>query len=102
MIEGPAFLQWLRDDCGYLSPRPLPNDRYAVILPLMFTHAIIAGRIGDRSGYDDRWCYENRAAAEVALAAWDGTGEPAGWHRHPASGRRHYVRDGVEVFEVAP
>jgi len=26
--------------------------------------------------------------AQRALAGWDGTGEPSGWHRHPSSGRR--------------
>ncbi len=55
---------------------------------LNFTHAILVGRIGNSVTYDDRWCYSTRAAAEEALEAWDGRGEPTGWHRHPATGRR--------------
>ena len=46
------------------------------------------GRIGDYSGYDDRWCYHTLYDAAEALLTWDGTGEPGGWHRHPDSGRR--------------
>lgn len=86
-----GFMQWLLGN-GYTDPKPLGNGRYACIRPLVFTHAIITGRIGDTSSYDDRWCYNGYEAAKAALDAWDGTGEPEGWHRHPGSGRR---RDGV-------
>lgn len=82
------FLQWLKEDCGYRDLRPLPGGRYTAIWPLMFTHAIIVGSIGCYVGYDDRWCYESYDQAKAALESWDGTGEPAGWHRHPTSGRR--------------
>jgi hypothetical protein len=54
----------------------------------MFTHAIIIGQMGDYFGYADRWCYRSEAAAFAALQAWDGTGEPTGWIRHPDTGRR--------------
>jgi hypothetical protein len=83
-----AFLQWLIDACGYLRPKPLPGGRYAAIEPKVFTHAIVVGRIGERVGYDDTWCFETLDKATAALAVWDGTGEPQGWIRHPASGRR--------------
>ncbi len=75
-------------DEGLLKPRPLGGGRYAALLRLNFTHAIVVGRIGNLVTYDDRWCYSTRAAAEEALEAWDGKGEPTGWHRHPATGRR--------------
>lgn len=64
------------------------------IAPLMFTHAIVSGI--DYSGYSDRWCFESYEAAKAALDAWDGTGEPTGWHRHPKSGRRR-DKDGTET-----
>ena len=54
-LEAVAFLQWLRDACGYRDVRPLPGGRWAGIAPFMFTHAIITGRIADHHGYDDRW-----------------------------------------------
>lgn len=90
------FLQWLIDACGYRDPRPLGDGRYACIAPMAFTHAILVGRIGDMAGYGDRWCYRDYSAARCALDAWDGRGEPVGWHRHPDSGRRVSV-SGEEV-----
>lgn len=82
-----AFLQWLIEQ-GYHRPRPIGGGRYAAIRPLAFTHAIITGPIGDFTGYENQWCYHSLDAARAALDAWDGVGEPAGWHRHPATGRR--------------
>lgn len=42
----------------------------------------------DALWYDDEWCYERLDDAFVAALAWDGTGEPVGWMRHPDTGRR--------------
>lgn len=86
--EEQEFLHWLQEYCGYLEPKLLPDGRWAALMPLFYTHAIIVGAVGDTSGYQDRWCYDYLLAARAALAVWDGTGEPKGWHRHPASGRR--------------
>lgn len=83
-----GFMHWLKEECGYLSPRPVGGGRWAAVCPLIYTHAIVTGRIGDRTGYDDRWCFSSREQALAALDAWDGAGEPMGWHRNPASGRR--------------
>lgn len=88
LLEEVSFVNWLSQDCGYGDIRPLNDGRYVAIRQFLFTHAIIVGQIGDRCGVDDRWCYHSYAAAKTALCAWDGTGEPLGWHRHPASGRR--------------
>ena len=81
------FLRFLVAN-GYRDIRFLPGRRWASTFQFMFTAAIIVGRIGDRGGYGDRWCYHAHADAKAALLAWDGTGEPNGWHRHPATGRR--------------
>jgi hypothetical protein len=56
------------------------------IAPFIHTHAIISDI--DSYGYGDRWCYHTYAAAKAALDAWDGEGEPQGWHRNPTTGRR--------------
>ncbi|UEM08117.1 hypothetical protein JL101_035565 (plasmid) [Skermanella rosea] len=74
--------------CGYLDARPIGNGTYACIYPLLFTHAIIVGQIGDYYGFEDRWCYHGYDAAKAALDSWNGVGEPQGWHRHPRTGRR--------------
>lgn len=83
-----TFLQWLVDECGYRDPKEIGGGRYAAIYRKAFTVAIIVGRIGDTMSHDDNWCYRDYPSAKLALDAWDGNGDPKGWHRHPASGRR--------------
>lgn len=85
---------------GYAFPKDL-GDRIAALMPLIFTTAIITLRKDEssRHSYEDRWCYHTPGAAIIALANWDGTGEPEGWHRHPASGRR---RDEGGEERIAP
>jgi hypothetical protein len=84
-----VFFQQLIDLSGYSHIRPLPGGRhYAAISRFAYTTAIVTGRIGDLISIDDRWCYHDKAKAIAALDAWDGSGEPAGWHRHPGTGRR--------------
>jgi hypothetical protein len=98
-LDDAAYLTWLQQECGYRDVRPIGNGRWVAISPLMFTHAIIIGAMGDRLGYADRWCYSDYRSALAALDAWDGTGEPKGWHRHPGSGRRVDAR-GAEYVEL--
>lgn len=73
---------------GYMDLRFLPGNRWAGLYQFAFTGAIIAGTIYDWCGTDDRWCFCDLQAARNALQQWNGEGEPEGWHRHPASGRR--------------
>lgn len=81
---------WLpaADGGGLVRVKDLGDGRYAGIKPLLFHWTLIVGAIGDTWGYDDRWCYATEDLAQQALEAWGGRGEPAGWHRHPNSGRR--------------
>ena len=81
------FVVWMLGN-GYSFPKPIPNGRVAALMQFVYTCAIVTVKIGDKTGYDDRWCYHDRQAAHRALEAWDGTGEPQGWHRHPSTGRR--------------
>ena len=84
-----TFKEFLTNECGYRHVRLLPDGkRFAAIMPLMFTSAIVTVRAGDTHSTEDRWCYHTEGSALAALDAWDGTGEPDGWHRHPGSGRR--------------
>ena len=83
-----VFLHCLMRENGYLHARPIGGGLYACIRPLMFTHAIITGRIGNTDSFEDQWCYRSRTEARLSLDAWNGVGEPNGWHRHPATGRR--------------
>lgn len=81
------YTKFLTEDCGYLDAR-IRDNKFDAIYPLAFTYAIITGKAGNVLSFEDRWCYQTYEAAKNALDAWDGTGEPKGWHRHPASGRR--------------
>lgn len=58
------------------------------IVPMLCSFAIVSGMT--ESGYVNRWCYRGYREAQAALAAWDGTGEPLDWYRHPSSGRTNY------------
>jgi hypothetical protein len=82
-----AFIDWLTTE-GFADVRMISDEVWAAVKPFAYTHAIIIGEIGDYSGYLDRWCYKTYDRAKAALAAWNGRGEPTGWHRHPRSGRR--------------
>jgi hypothetical protein len=81
------FFLWLLRE-GFRHAKPIGQRRWAAIQPMAFTHRLSIGQIGDRTSIDDGWCYHNFADAYAALAAWDGEGEPAGWHRHLRTGRR--------------
>lgn len=80
--------------------REVEGDRYVAVMRLMFTHAIVRGRIGDTLVFDDRWCYHGYDAAKQALDAWDGVSiAPEGWHRSPITGMRRKVLESGEVHE---
>ncbi len=88
-----AFLMFLVQENGYGAVRFIAGRRWAGVRQLYATGAIVSGRMGDRTGIDERWCYHSIGQAIAALQAWDGKGEPAGWHRHLPSRRR--VSDGT-------
>lgn len=68
---------------GYECVRELPNGRQAGIFPLMYGQAAVVADF-DRDGPNGYWRYPRAIDARVALAAWDGEGEPPG----PWAGRR--------------
>lgn len=84
---------------SYTDVRFINNGKeYIAIMPLIFTHAIVKGTVGNIYCYDDRWCYSDYWAAKEAIDAWDGVGEPNGWHRHPATGRRRPQGDELQQY----
>jgi hypothetical protein len=71
---------------------------YKAVIPLLYHHMMIMGRMDDSLGYDDRWCYEDFPDALKGFQSWDGAKgtEPTGWHRHPKTGRRREIqKDGT-------
>ncbi len=85
-----AYLLWLSATQGYHDPKLIREGRmWAAITDRLFGAAsIIIGRVGDCLFVEGGWDYPSLPAATAALLAWDGEGEPEGWIRHPASGRR--------------
>jgi len=84
---GIAFIAWLEQQ-GYEYIRILAGrTRWAGLSKVGFMWALSSGPFGLRAPFQDMWCYPTQAAAQAALDAWDGGGEPEGWTRHPASRR---------------
>lgn len=74
-------------EMGYSNPIYTEEHGWCALVQFMFTWAIISDI--HEMGYVDRWCYATEEKARKALEEWGGKGaEPAGWHRHPQSGRR--------------
>ena len=92
------YFDWLKTHCGYTHIKTIGKSEWAALNQYLFTCAIITGRNGDLYSFRDRWCYHSEAAALEALNKWDGTGEPEGWHRHPASGRRREAGDPLKEY----
>lgn len=97
--EQPDFEQRVLDGSGLTLDELHANSYYLVyvdpegnvhaLMPLMFTVAIVSDL--NFCGYGDRWCYASEAEAIQAYFEWiarDCQGEPAGWVRHPKTGRR--------------
>ena len=78
----------------YIETRELPDGRIIGVHRLMYHYTMHVDI--DEFGYRERYCFETKELALVALRTWDGTGDPAGWHRHPESGRRRNLRTGEE------
>lgn len=74
---------------------------WAGVCQFAFTGAILTGRIVEYNFYEDRWCFSDVKKARSSLEEWISErrceGEPQGWHRHPATGRRR--PDGDESKE---
>lgn len=82
-------------ELAYLDAQLKGEAGVVAITRLMYTHAILAEI--HPWGYERRWCYHSYDAARAALDAWDGTGEPDGWHRDPVTGRRRDLDGRVYV-----
>lgn len=89
-------IQWWTAN-GYTNLKKMPDGQWCGLMRLMFTTAVVAGL--NSWGYEDRWCYHEFEDALTALKAWNGVGEPKGWHRHPATGRRRDT-DGTEYIRL--
>lgn len=82
---------------GYTDIKPIRGGEYWTgLMHLLYTTAIVVGKMGDHTSVYDRWCYHDKEKAKISLDNWDGNGEPDGWHRHPGTGRRR--QNGLETI----
>ena len=86
--EGPLidFVRWL-DHWGFQEVKLIPGGRFAAVLNYGFNWRLVTGRLLGRDTILDGWCYPTLDRAKIALEAWDGTGEPGGWLKHPPTNR---------------
>jgi hypothetical protein len=92
-------------DQFYLAgPKVFPDGRAAWVVPTIFGARIVISPDLFSLTIVDFWCYNDfgtlllsRAKAMAALSAWDGTGDPDGWTRHFASGRRRPADGTLEI-----
>lgn len=98
-LSDEALLEFLKQ-MGYKEPRVLPDGRFTAIHDRMiYTSAIIiCNRHNILTSIDERYCYHDSKSATEALAKWDGTGEPVGWHRHIPTGRRRENGDPLTEY----
>ena len=73
---------WLATDV-----RLLDDTYFMAVVPMIFNHRLIHGRITNRDFHFDAWCYDTRAEAVRAMLEFDGKSEPTGWKKHVATGR---------------
>lgn len=71
---------------GYFMPRKLPTGEWAALQKMLYTTGLFI--VTDEYSWRTRWCYEHAADALMALAEWDGKGDPPGpWVKEKPSDR---------------
>jgi hypothetical protein len=86
----------------YEFPRLLPTGEWAALQRMFVTVGLFIGI--DKFGYTRRFCYPDALSALLALAEWDGVGDPPGpWlveKGGPIPDRRNPARfKGVPIVE---
>jgi hypothetical protein len=93
--------KYLKEHCQAITVKFFPETgRYGMTKRLLFHYTLLSGPICDvETGYDKRWCYDADVTnVEKALAAWNGNGDPEGWHRDPNTGRRRPNGDATKQY----
>jgi hypothetical protein len=87
------------DDGAYAAgPKLLSTGMWAWVTKMTFGKGrLVIGHPGSQT-LEDGWCYESLVDAVKELLRWDGTGEPQGWMRHPATGRRRPTGDPLQEY----
>jgi hypothetical protein len=74
-------------ELGYFPARIMPSGECAGIRRMIFTWSLCLGL--DECGFRTRFCYDDGGDAIIALATWDGAGDPPGnWIKEKGYGER--------------
>lgn len=83
----PDLVACLKEN-GYIALRLMPDGTVAGINPFIYTYGLCTKL--DFCGYYARWCYKHPIEAMLALAEWDGEGDPPGkWIKQKGPVERH-------------
>jgi hypothetical protein len=63
---------------GYVHARRLPSGLWLAVKPQLLTTALCLDIDEQHGAYRTRFCYENRFAAVLDFAVWDGDDDPPG------------------------
>jgi len=76
-------------ETGAMRAARIVGDLALFVEPLLFGQARLAIGHPLEAFYRDAWDYPDELGAVRAMCEWDPvrTREPAGWHRHPFTGR---------------
>lgn len=96
------------DEQGFYATRELEDGHWLAVEPLTFgrarlgrsgLHTLYGGGAAEafEQGFADVFDYPSRELAIAAMLEWDGEGEPAGWTRHYATGRRRQPNGTIHV-----
>jgi len=78
--------------------RDLGNGYVLWLVPQLFGNWLVCIGVVDDDGYIDTWEYHGLGPALLAFAEWDGIGDPIGWYRNPATGRRRPAGDPAKEY----
>lgn len=77
------------DETKPLERRILESGDILELWQMIFTWRLtVTEPQNDGMCWSDAWCYDDQRAARDAFFRWNGEGEPAGWIKHPPTGRR--------------
>lgn len=85
-----AFIKVFQVWGGYPLAKMFKNGSMAYAHRLLFHWTVaVTHPVHCDVSVDDRWCFDDKRTATIALHTWNGEGDmPDGWHRHNRTGRR--------------
>lgn len=78
---------------GALDAKLLSDGRRCVLYRTIFGARFLIGPADDDFGGDEEYMFDDMKKAIVAIAIWDGYGEPPYWNRHKIADQTRYRRE---------